>query len=434
MIDAAGTVDVVVIGAGHSGLAMSAWLSGASIDHVVLERGEVANSWRHERWDSLRLLTPNWQSRLPGYGYAGADPDGFMTMPEVIDFIDGYAAAVGAPVRTGTAVVSVREADGGFRVLTQRGQWRCRVVVMASGAHHLPNIPACAAELPPALRTISPQQYRNARQLDDRGVLIVGASATGLQLAAEIRASGREVTLAVGEHIRLPRTYRGHDIQRWMDAVGILDQRYDAVDDLVRARRVPSPQLIGSPERATLDLNILSERGVSIVGRLAGIRGGVAQFSGSLRSYCAMADIKLTRLLDNIDGWVARGGDCGGVSAPERFAATRVDEKPRLRLDLNGGSIGTVIWATGSRPDYSWLEAPALDRKGRLVHDGGVVGVPGLYALGLPFMRRRKSSFMHGAGDDVQDLGIHLSAYLRGLSLFSCSKGHVENAPARSTK
>ncbi len=258
---------------------------------------------------------------------------------------------------------------------------------------------------------MSSKDYRNPRELDDRGVLIVGASATGLQLADEIRASGREVTLAVGEHVRMPRTYRGYDIQRWMDAVGILDQRYDKVDDIARARRVPSPQLIGTNERATLDLNALMERGVDIAGRLVGVRDGVAQFSGSLRNHCAMADLKLTRLLDTIDAWVARSVNSSVVPAPERFAATRVEEKPRLTLDMRQ-RFGTVIWATGFRPDYSWLQVPALDRKGQLIHDGGIARVPGLYALGLPFMRRRKSSFIHGAEDDVRDLAEHLGAYL----------------------
>lgn len=418
----AGTVDVVVIGAGHSGLAMSAWLSQHGIEHVVFERGEIANSWRLERWDSLRLLTPNWQSRLPGYRYAGDDPDGFMTMPEVIDFIDGYAQAAGVPVRTATSVVSVRAADGGFRVVTQRGQWRCRAVVMASGAHHVPNIPAFAARLPKTLRTMSSKHYRNPQQLDDRGVLIVGASATGLQLADELRASGREVTLAVGEHVRMPRTYRDRDIQFWLDAAGVLDQRYDEVDDIVRVRRLPSPQLVGTPERTTLDLNALTERGVNIVGRLVGVDGGKAQFSGSLRNHCAMADLKLTRLLDTIDSWAARSGRSAELAAPERFAATRVQDMPPLGLDLKDHRIGTVIWATGFAPDYSWLQLPTLDRKGLLRHVGGVAAVPGLYALGLPFLRRRKSTFMHGAEDDVRDIGEHLESYLAGFAQLSSSR------------
>ncbi len=408
-----GTVDVVVIGAGHAGLAMSRCLSEGSIDHVVLERSEIANSWRHERWDSLRLLTPNWQSRLPGYRYTGADPHGYMTAPEVVEFIEGFARTIGAPVHTGTTVTSVSAVDDGYRVVTDHGQWRCRAVVIASGAHNVPAVPSFATALPKSLQTLTPKDYRNPGQLDDRGVLVVGASATGLQLADEIHRSGRHVTLAVGEHIRMPRVYRGLDIQWWLEAVGILDERYDQVDDIVRARRVPSPQLIGTPQRSTLDLNSLTERGVDIVGRLVGVSDGKAQFSGSLPSHCAMADLKLGRLLQTIDAWAEQNGKSGEVAAPERFASTRVAEAPRLSLDLTSGRIGTVIWATGFRPDYGWLHVPALDRKGRLRHDGGIVDVPGLYVLGLNFMRRRKSSFMHGAEDDVRDLGAHLAAYLR---------------------
>jgi putative flavoprotein involved in K+ transport len=407
-----GAVDVVVIGAGHSGLAMSGYLSEHSIDHVVLERGEVANSWRHERWDSLRLLTPNWQCRLPDFRYEGNDPDGFMTMPEVIQFIDRYAGFIGAPVRTGTEVRSVREADGGYVVSTDQREWHCRVVVLASGAHNISNVPPLAAALPGSVRSMTPKEYRNPGQLDDAGVLVVGASATGLQLADEIHASGRAVTLAVGEHIRMPRTYRGRDIQWWLTVAGILDQRFDAVDDLVRVRRIPSPQLIGTPERATLDLNKLTARGVNIVGRLVGISDGRAQFSGSLRNHCAMADLKLARMLDTFDDLAARSIDSRMLDLPDRFAATRVEESPRLSLDLADHRIGTVIWATGFRPDHSWLHVDTFDAKGRLLHDGGIVDAPGLYVLGLNFMRRRKSSFMHGAEDDVRDLGRHLVRYL----------------------
>jgi putative flavoprotein involved in K+ transport len=407
----AGAVDVVVIGAGHSGLAMSAWLAAHAVDHVVLERGEIANSWRHERWDSLRLLTPNWQSRLPGYRYDGP-ADGFMTMPEVIDFISRYARFVGAPVRTGTTVQSVSQDGNRYRVLTDRGAWRCRAVVMAGGAHGIANVPALAAKLPAAVRSLTSTQYRNPGQLDDAGVLIVGASATGLQLADEIHASGRPVTLAVGEHIRLPRVYRGRDIQWWMYVAGILDQRFDAVDDLVRARRIPSPQLIGTPERLTLDLNALTARGVQVVGRLVNVEGRKAQFSGALRNECAMADLKQARLLDTFDALAESSSVGEMLGAPERFAPTRVDARPAIALDLTDRGIGTVIWATGFRPDFSWLQAPVFDHKQRLRHHGGIVA-PGLYVLGLNFMRRRKSSFIHGAEDDVRDLGEHLLGELK---------------------
>jgi putative flavoprotein involved in K+ transport len=407
----AGTRDVVVIGAGHAGLAMSQCLSTRSIDHVVLERGEVADSWRHGRWDSLRLLTPNWQSRLPGHRYGGTDPDGYMTMPQVVEFIEEYASLVGAPVRTGTTVTSVSAEGAGYRVETDRGGWQCRAVVIASGACQIPVVPSVAAALPGSVQSLTAKDYRNPGQLDDSGVLIVGASATGLQLAEEIQRSGRCVTLAVGEHIRMPRIYRGLDIQWWLDATGILDERYDEVDDIARARRVPSHQLVGSPQRS-LDLNTLIERGVDIVGRFVGLSDGKAQFSGSLRNHCAMADLKLERLLQRIDTWAELNGKSAQVGPPERLAATRVADAPRLGLDLKRDRIGTVIWATGFKPDHGWLRVPAFDRKGDLRHDGGIVPVPGLYVLGLNFMRRRKSSSIDGAADDVRDLGAHLAAYL----------------------
>ena len=232
---------VVVIGAGHCGLAMSRCLSERSIDHVVLERGTVANSWKTERWDSLRLLTPNWMSRLPGFTYDGDDPDGFMDMPAVIAFIERYASTLSAPILTETNVSSVRVLDGVYNVVTDRGVWRCRAIVLASGACNSAVVPGMAEAVPSGIDMLTPMDYRNVDQLDHGGVLVVGASATGLQLADEIHRSGRPVTLSVGNHVRMPRTYRGKDIQWWMDATGLLDERHDEVDDVVRARKVPSP-------------------------------------------------------------------------------------------------------------------------------------------------------------------------------------------------
>jgi len=408
------TTTTVVIGAGHAGLAMSRCLGERGIDHVVLERGEVANSWRTERWDSLRLLTPNWQSRLPGFGYEGDDPDGFRTMPEIIAFIERYATAISAPVQTNTTVTSVRGADPGYLVTTDRGDWRCRTVVLATGACNIPRIPAVAEAVPAAVAALDPMQYRNPDQLDEGGVLVVGASATGTQIADEVHRSGRPVTLAVGEHVRAPRTYRGKDIEWWMDAAGVLDERYDEVDDIVRARKVPSFQLAGSPERATLDLNALTGIGVRLVGRLAGIRDGKAQFSGSLRNKCALADLKMGRLLDTIDAWARDHGLDGEVEAALRLPPTRVEDSPPLGMDLASGEIRTIIWATGFRPDFSWLEVPVFDRKGQIRHDGGVTEAPGLYLMGMQFLRRRKSALIDGAGDDARDLSGHLAAYLDG--------------------
>ena len=243
-------------------------------------------------------------------------------------------------------------------------------------------------------------------------MLVVGASATGTQLADEIHRSGRPVTLSVGEHVRMPRVYRGRDIQWWMDATGVLDERYDEVDDINRARNVPSPQLAGSQERSTLDLNALTGIGVKLIGRLAGIRDGTAQFSGSLRNNCALADLKMNRLLNTIDEWASENGLDDQVPSPHRFAGTAVADSPPLGLDLTDGQIQTIVWATGYRPDYSWLDVPVLDRKGKIRHDGGVVASPGMYLMGMTFLRRRKSSFIHGAADDARDLSDHLTSYL----------------------
>ena len=372
----------------------------------------MANSWRRERWESLRLLTPNWQSRLPGYGYDGGDPDGFMTMPEVVEFISRYAGVVAAPVRTHTTVTSVRRIDEGYHVATTTGDLRCRSVVLASGACNVSNVPAIRPAVPSSIECITPLDYRNPGQLRDGGVLVVGASATGVQLADELHRSGRPVTLAVGEHVRLPRTYRGRDVLWWMDVSGVWNQRYDEIDDLTRARRLPSPQLVGTPERTTLDLNALTSAGVEIVGRLAAVRNGRAQFSGGLRNQFALADLKMNRLLDTFDEWARRHARDTDVGPLQRFEPTRAPAKPRLDLDLQSGEIRSIVWATGFRPDYSWLDVPVVDRKGYLRHDGGVVDAPGLYAMGLPVLRRRKSSFIHGAEDDARDLVEHLANYL----------------------
>jgi len=407
----AGTVDVVVVGAGHCGLAMSRVLAERGLEHVVLERGEVANSWRTERWDSLRLLTPSWMTRLPGQAYEGNDPDGYMSAGEVVDFISTYATRTSAPVLTRTAVLSVEASGDGYRVRTDRGDFACRAVVLASGAFSEPVVPSLAEALPAGVQQLTARGYRNPAQLEPGGVLVVGASATGVQLAHELAKSGRAVTLAVGEHVRMPRVYRGRDIQWWMLASGVLDQRIEDVDDPERARRVPSPQLVGTATRATLDLNALQREGVEIVGRLAGLRDGKALLSGSLRNVCALADLKLNRLLTSIDAWAERAGLDADVGPSERYAPTAVGASPRFSLGL-GKEVRSVLWATGFRPSYSFLRVPVLDARGELQHDRGVVAAPGLYALGLPYLRRRKSSFIHGAEDDVRELAAHLSAYL----------------------
>ena len=378
----------------------------------------MASSWRRERWDSLRLLTPNWQSRLPGTAYEGGDPDGYMSAPEVAELIERFAQSARAPVRTETEVTSLqRVGEDGYRIVTEHGEIQARTVVIASGACNLPAVPAFADAVPVDVEQITPFVYRNPDQLPDGGVLVVGASATGVQLAAEIRRSGRPVTTSVGEHVRLPRTYRGRDVLWWMDASGVWDQRHDEVEDLTRARRLPSPQLVGDAERRTLDLNALMAFGVDLVGRWASVREGVALFSGGLRNVCSLADLKMNRLLDGFDEWARTSGSDAEVDAPERHAPTPAPRSPRLHLDLRSGEIRSIVWATGFRPDYRWLDVPVVDAKGQLRHDGGVVvDSPGVYALGLSVLRRRKSTFLHGIEDDAREVIDELNGYLMGGS------------------
>ena len=391
---------------------MSRCLSERGIEHVIFERGEIANSWRTERWDSLRLLTPNWQSRLPGFSYQGNDPDGFRTMRETIAYIDTYARVIDAPVLTHTRVASLRKDDAGYVVETNQGEWRCRAAVIASGACNIATVPDCARDLPAVVRSVPSMEYKRPGDLEPGGVLVVGASATGIQLAHEIHRSGRPVTLSVGEHIRMPRLYRGMDIQWWMDRIGVLDERYDQIDDIVRARNVPSMQLVGTLVRATLDINTLTDIDVTLVGRIAAIRDGKALFSGALRNVCALSDLKMNRLLDAIDVWTRDRGMDSEFETPMRLPPTRVDDSPPLALDFEKSGIKTVLWATGYRPDHSWVHTPVFDRKGRMRHDGGITELPGLYLMGMQFLRRRKSALIDGAGDDARDLSAHLAAFL----------------------
>ncbi|MEM9029250.1 MAG: NAD(P)-binding domain-containing protein [Pseudomonadota bacterium] len=402
----------VIIGAGQAGLAMSRELMHRGVDHLVIERGAVANAWRKDRWDSLRLLTPNWANYLPGAWDLSLDPDGYMSVAQLVSSFDAYARKARLPVQGDTEVIRVRRSDNGYYLETSQGPVACRTLVLATGACARPSIPALFGAVPSTTHQATPLSYKRPNDLPDGGVLIVGASATGVQLARELQTSGRQVTLAVGNHVRMPRIYRSYDIEWWLHAIGVMDERIDDVDDLERVRRLPSPQLIGGSQ--PVDLNALQDLGVEIVGRLATIRDGQALFSGGLANVCTSADLKMGRLLDSIDAWVD-DWQLGSVIPPSsRPEPTRVPSAPRLTLNLANGEVRTILWATGYRSDFSWLDVPVFDRRGRLRHRGGVVDAPGLYVLGLPFLRRRKSHQISGAGDDASALSFHLRAFLDG--------------------
>ncbi len=328
--------------------------------------------------------------------------------------ITGYARLIGAPVRTATTVRSVRATPRGFEIQANDDLLHARAVVLATGACTLPAIPRGGWAIPPPVTAITPLAYRGPGQLPEGEVCSSSARPPPASSSPpRSTGPGRPVTLAAGEHVRLPRSYRSRDIFWWLEATGLLAERYDEIDDLTRARHLPSPQLTGTPAAIT-DLNALAAQGVRIVGRLGRITEGVAQFSGALANACTLADLKMNRFLNRADDW-AKAAGLDGLPPPHRFEPTRVAPRTPLELDLSTGEITTVLWATGFRPDHSWLDVPVRDRAGRIRHDGGVVtGAPGLYVLGLPVLRTRASTYIHGAAADSEALAGHLQSFLTG--------------------
>ena len=398
--------DTIIIGGGQAGLAMSRCLTDEGIDHVVLERGRVAERWRSERWDSLRLLSPKWHSRLPGFRYQGADRNGFMMMPELISYFERYAKSFSAPVQDETTVLGVERAEGGYRVRTDQGDWEAPNVVVATGHCDVPFVPRAASGLSPRVHQVVPSHYKNPDQLPAGGVLVVGASASGIQLAQEIHRSGRPVTLAVGRHTRIPRRYRGRDISWWLEASGILGERAERAFNLDSARRQPSLQLVGTPDHQTIDLGVLHEQGVCLTGRLDSIDGTRVGFRDDLGETMDAAERKLDRLLERVDAFVDE--TLMASDAPDRRPPIVVHDAPS-ELDLRDAGISTVLWATGYRRRYRWLNVPVLNIRGEIIHDAGITPAVGLYALGLNFQRTRKSSFIDGVGDDARVVAKHIA-------------------------
>ena len=396
-------LETIIIGAGQAGLALSHHLRLAGHGHVVLERGRVGERWRSERWDSLTLLTPNWLNRLPGAPPL-PDPDGYLDREGVIAHLERYAAT--APVREGTTVRRVRRTVHGYHVATDRGDWHARSVVIATGDCDVPRIPAAATAAPPWLAQLHASRYRCPDELPEGGVLVVGAGPTGQQLADELRRSGRHVVLAVGRHARMPRTYRGRDIFAWLHDAGQLDVHADEVPNLAAARRAPSFPVSGAAGGSSLGLDHLAGLGVVVTGRLTGFIDRQALFGSDLERELRDADRRLRRALAHIDTHIER--TTAAAAPAETPAPVSLGPGP-ARVEL-GRDVRTVLWATGYKRSYPWLEVPVLDATGELLHREGVTPAPGLFALGLRFQRTRKSHFLGGVGDDATRIAEHIVA------------------------
>ena len=396
--------DVVIIGAGQAGLALSHYLGLAGIDHAVLERGRIGERWRSQSWRSLRLLTPNWLNALPGSPYRSGDPDGFMSKSAFVESLERYAWQWHAPVETNVEVTAAKRTSDGFALRTSTGDWEARAVVVATGHCDRPVIPFSAETLRGPL-SIHASQYRSPGELPGGGVLVVGASSSGVQIADELARAGRRVMLSVGKHTRLPRTGRGQDIFYWLCAMGLMAQREEDLENPEGARRQPSLQLAGRPDRADVDLATLQALGVGLTGRVHGVGDREIAFAGDLGQHIAAAEAKQARLLDQIDRFA-------GTPTPYRPEPVAVPPAPSERLSLTDGTIRSIIWATGYARSFSWLEPLALGADGELAHQGGVTSVPGLYALGFRFLRKRDSNFIGGVGADAEAIAAEISRYL----------------------
>ena len=398
------TIDTGVIGAGHAGLAVSRLLTDVGRDHVVLDRGRVGERWRTQRWDSLRLLTPNWMTRLPGWQHGGSDPDRFMSAGGFVRYLERYAESFGSPIVGGTTVRELGQgASGGYRVVTDCGAWRARHVVIATGPHGVPHVPAGLD----AAEVLTANRYRNPAQLRPGGVLVVGASSSGVQIADELNRAGREVALSAGRHTRMPRNYRGMDIFWWLQATGRLARTIHEVPDPSAARREPSMQLVGRAPEHDVDLVALQARGVRLLGRFDGMQGSRARFRPDLAQNVAVAEKRMHRLLDAVDEYVARTGLTDEVLPAHRPG--RLDlPAPTGSVNLSREGIGTVLVAAGYRPDYPWLRLPITDPDGSIRQHQGVTLAPRVYVVGQRFQHRRDSGFIDGARHDARTVVRHL--------------------------
>ncbi|MGE0798370.1 MAG: NAD(P)-binding domain-containing protein [Lautropia sp.] len=399
---------VVVVGAGQAGLSISRVLTDRGIEHVVFERGRIAESWRSARWDSFTLVTPNWMTRLPGKSYDGPDADGFMAREAFVGWLEDYAREANLPVRCGVEVQHAEPLGNGFALSTSAGRIECDNVVIATATYQTPAVPPVAAALPADLLQVHAAQYRNPAQLPQGAVLVVGSGQSGCQIADELRRHGRKVYLATGRAGRLLRRYRGRDGIAWQHAMGLLDRTPDMLESLALRHR-GDPHLTGAGGGRTLNLHRFAEDGMVLLGRLEAVEGRTLRFGSDLRANLAFADDYAAEFCAKIDSFITGSG----IDAPPA-AATNSDFGGPLRaepasdprtIDIDVAGIACVVWGTGFKYDFTWIDVPGgLDEFGYPIQRRGIGSVPGLFYLGLNWLHKRKSGIVFGVGEDAEFL------------------------------
>jgi putative flavoprotein involved in K+ transport len=411
-------VETVIVGAGQCGLAMSYWLTQAGCEHLVLERGEIGERWHRERWDSLRVLAPNWTVALPSAPYAGPDPDGFMGRDEVAGFLAAYAALFTAPVRTGTPCTHLGDngRGTGFALDTPSGRLEARNVVIATGPYQEPAVPAFSTDLPPGLTQVHARAYRNPQQLPSGAVLVVGSGASGLQIAEELCESGRNVYLSVGRHSAPPRRYRGRDLTWWLLQAGMWDRR---VEELAspQAKYGPRPAWTGVGGGHDLGVRQLAGNGARLLGHVHAAADGRIAVTPDVATSIRDADERAHAMLTRVDEVIAQSGFAAPADAEaERWPDPSRYDDGATEVDLGAAGITSVVWATGFKYAWDWVHLPVFDAQGEPHHRRGVSSWPGLYFLGLLWLAKLKSSFIFGAGEDAEYLAQHIVTRARELS------------------
>jgi putative flavoprotein involved in K+ transport len=407
-------IDIVIVGGGQAGLALSYYLTEQGREHLILEQGRIVESWRSKRWDSLRLIAPNWSLRLPGFTYSGDDPDGFMGKDEVVTHVEAHARSFGAPMREGMRVTAIeqRPADTGFLVRTQGESIRASQVVLATGALQQPRVAACASQLPASVTQVLAPAYRNPQSLPLGAVLVVGSGESGCQIAEELVRAGRTVFLAGGRSWWAPRRYRGRDVAAWARLVGWFDRTVDDLPAGVRTGQ-PNPQLTGGDGGHDISGHTLAREGVKLLGRLQDVRDGKAVFAADLAANLSWGDQQARAWLQAIDDLItAQRLEVAAEEWPDDLLASEpVSHESPTELDLAQVGISTVIWAMGYRPDLGWVDLPILDGDGYPIQRRGVTRVPGLYILGLDWLHTAKSGLFAGVGEDAAYLAERMTGH-----------------------
>ena len=403
-------VTVAVIGGSQAGLSMSYYLSQSGIDHVVLEKNRIAHAWRNQRWDSFCLVTPNWQCKLPGFDYPGNEPDGFMVRDDIVAYVEDYARRINAPLKESAGVTLLTGTEQGFHLETVVGPYTADVVVLAVGGYHQPNIPRLAERLPVTIRQLHSSTYRNSRELPPGEVLVVGSGQSGCQIAEDLHLAGRRTHLVVGSAPRCPRGYRGKDAVDWLADLGQYDLPVDQHPMREKVRKKANHYLTGRDGGRDIDLRKFAQEGMQLYGRLTDYAGGVLRFADDLERNLDSADASYNNICATIDKYI----DSQNIAAPagHRYTATWRPENPVRELDPVAQGITSIIWSTGFRGDWSWVDLPIFDGNGYPTHKRGVTSIPGVYVLGLPWLYTWGSGRFVGVGRDAGYLADRITEHL----------------------